>query len=72
MTWDFGKTLKLSSGPVKPPVFGEKVEWDVHSKQGVRLLRHNSAKKWTKLEVVVTLKTDNDEAGVDFAFHCRH
>jgi len=69
MTWKLGisEEHQVTCGPIEAPVLGQKVEWDIHSKQGVHLLK-KIASKWTQLETKVTFKASPDDAGLEFAF----
>lgn len=58
----------LSSGPVSPVVPGDKIDWDIHSKQGVFFFPNPQLcqKGISSVECQATLKPKEGEFAFDF------
>ena len=57
--FSFGEDLKISTGPVKEIVVGEKIDWDYYTRPGVHLIKHSKpANTQGDGECMVTVSID--------------
>lgn len=70
MVWRLDEERELCTGPVADVAVGERIEWDLHSKQGVHIFVEDTKEKkdLSCQEVVANVTFDPKEAELDFSF----
>lgn len=65
MEWQLDEETFVANGPKSDLIMGSKVDWDVHSKQGVHLFK-SPWKPWSEIDAKVAFKTMSGELTFDF------